>query len=175
MENIFLVGFMCSGKSTLGRLLAESCGMRFIDLDNYIQDKNQMSVSDLFAKFGEATFRKIERDALHDVAKMSGVVIATGGGTPCFFDNMQFMLDSGRCVYLYVNPNLLVDRLVRYSENRPLLKGKSREEINEYLCKTLPAREIYYKKAHKVADIDTFLNKQELMVTINQLKKGVFN
>ena len=100
MERIFLIGFMGSGKTTLGKALAQKLGVDFIDLDLYIETRYHKTVREIFAESGEERFRQIEKSLLHEVADFENVIIAAGGGTPCFFDNIDYMNGHGTCVYL---------------------------------------------------------------------------
>ena len=104
---IYLIGYMCSGKTTLGTLLKEIAGVTFTDLDQYIEAKEGCSINEIFSRKGEEEFRKIERATLKEVTENIGGVIATGGGTPCFFDNMEYMNSSGYAIYLNLHPTLL--------------------------------------------------------------------
>ena len=104
MERVFIVGYMGSGKTTVGRQLARSLSLQFIDLDAFIEGKYRKTISQLFEERGEDDFRKLERQALLEVAEFENVVISTGGGTPCFFDNMALMNRSGTTVYLQAEP-----------------------------------------------------------------------
>ena len=100
MKRVFLVGYMGAGKTTVGKELAKLAGLSFIDLDYYIEGRYHKAVSQIFAERGEEAFREIERNMLHEVAEFEDVLISTGGGAPCFFDNMEFMNASGTTVYL---------------------------------------------------------------------------
>ena len=126
---LFLIGFMASGKTTFGKALSKKKNLRFIDLDEYIEQSEGMSISDIFREYGEEGFRKIERKALLAVADMQSTVIACGGGTPCFFDNMEVMNDAGTTLFLKASIPVLVERLHMENAKRPLVAGKSREEI----------------------------------------------
>lgn len=173
MERVFLIGFMCSGKTTLGRLLAERAGCRFIDLDEYIVKQQGKSVNAIFAECGEEGFRNIERDALHEVAESAeeSVVIATGGGTPCFFDNMEYINANGKSVYLYSSQEELLDRLERYSASRPLLKGKNREELREYVSAALSQRACFYNKASVLFDVGALMNRRDVEDALCRLRR----
>jgi len=152
MDTIFLIGFMGSGKSTIGRHLARALNRQFIDLDNHIEEKFRTTIPLFFKEFGEAGFRDAERSALHDMKEMKNVVVATGGGTPCFFDNMEFMNKHGITVYIKVSPEELANRLHSSKTVRPLIQGKSKEELINYIIGKLAEREPFYNKARIIAD-----------------------
>lgn len=145
---IFLIGFMASGKSTLGAELAELMGYQFIDLDEHIEKKTGRSIKILFEIEGEEKFRTIENDSLREVAAMKGnIVVASGGGTSCFYNSIDFMNKEGITVYIKVEVAELVARLIDSKKDRPLLWGKSREELTEYIIRVLDERRKYYEKA----------------------------
>ena len=144
---IFLVGFMGCGKSTLGKKLAHSLDHKFIDLDQYIEDEEGRTIQQIFDEDGEDYFRKLERVYLHRVIDEENVVISTGGGTPCYFDNMEQMNDYGKTIYVNMHPKALIPRLKNSSQLRPLLKGLEGVELLDYIYKTLREREYYYNSA----------------------------
>ena len=153
---IYLVGYMGSGKSTLGRRLAKLAQMNFIDLDKYIEERHCRSVPQLFAEEGEACFRELEHKALVEVSEFDNVVIATGGGAPCFFDNMELMNCTGITLFLDFSPAILTGRLLRSKTERPLIKGKSPEELRLFISETLERRRPFYAKArHVIASPET--------------------
>src|SRR6056297_2600495 len=145
---IYLIGYMGSGKSTLGRKLAKHAGMQFIDMDHYIEERNCKTVPQIFAEYGEAGFRERERKALEELSDFTNVVIATGGGAPCFFDNIDLMNRTGKTIYLNIDPKILASRLLKSKTERPLIKGKSKEELIDFIDETLKGRNAFYKKAH---------------------------
>ena len=147
MKPIFLIGYMAAGKTTLGRRAAELLQVEFIDLDAYIEARYRKRVADLFAERGEAGFRDIERRMLHEVAEFDNVLVATGGGTPCFFDNMDYMRTRGVTVYLSASVPTLCRRLLRARVKRPLVMGKSAEELGDYIAQMLKQRATYYLQA----------------------------
>lgn len=148
---IFLIGFMGSGKTTLGHPLARRLGYDFIDLDKAIESGEGCSVSEIFASKGEDEFRLMERRYLQDVIVRGGnVVVSTGGGTPCFHANMELMNANGVTVYLKLSPGMLAARLAAAKVCRPLLAGKSLSEMEEYIVDTLAVREEYYQQANVV-------------------------
>mgnify|MGYP000867214899 FL=1 len=175
MKRIFIVGYMGSGKTTIGKQLAKSLSLSFVDLDAYIENKYRKSVPDLFAEKGEADFRKIESRMLEEVAEFENVLISTGGGTPCFFDNMEVMNRAGTTIYLQDVPQDLASHLLASKTVRPLIYGKSREELIPFITEHLSKRECYYKKAQIVYPIDRMMTKDEIHLTVcgieEQLKR----
>ena len=147
MTRILLIGYMGSGKTTLGRALADKLGLTFIDLDNYIEQRFRKSISQIFAEMGEDGFRDIERRMLHEVAEFEDVIISTGGGTPCFFDNIEFMNAQGTTVYLDVPVERLFIRLSIARNKRPLIKEKNDEELLAFITEQLAKRAPHYSKA----------------------------
>ena len=111
MTRIFLIGYMGAGKTTLGKAFAREMSLNFIDLDWFIEERFHKTVQQLFLERGEDGFRELERKMLHEVAEFEDVVVSTGGGTPCFFDNMEYMNDCGDTVFLDVEPAVLFRRL----------------------------------------------------------------
>jgi shikimate kinase len=107
MMRIFLTGYMGAGKTTLGKAFAREMNVPFIDLDWYIEERFHKSIRELFTERGEASFRELERNMLHEVGEFEDVVVSTGGGTPCFFDNMEYMNGCGQTVFLDVHPDIL--------------------------------------------------------------------
>lgn len=145
---MFLVGYMCSGKTTLGRAVCRVSRRRFIDLDVYIENRYRMSVSDIFARYGEDEFRRIERLMLHEVGEFEDVIVACGGGTPCFFDNMDYMNSAGTTVLLDCPRERLHARLCAGRRKRPLIANLSDDEIHTFLDEALARRMPYYSRAH---------------------------
>ena len=149
---IFLIGFMASGKTTVGRLLAERLDWNFVDLDKVIEDEAGKTVADIFAAEGEDGFRKRETEALREVAKRRKTVVATGGGAPCREENVEAMLGAGRVFWLDVTPDEAVRRAGKAS-GRPLLDGA--DDPVEVARKLMDSRRSFYKRAHAgVATVD---------------------
>ncbi len=144
---IYLTGYMGSGKSTLGRKLARHAGLQFVDMDHYIEMRNCKTIPQIFAEEGEAEFRKKERKALQELSEFTDVVVATGGGAPCFFDNMELMNRTGKTIFLNIEPKILADRLLESKTERPLIKGKSKDELIHFIGHTLEERNEFYKLA----------------------------
>lgn len=147
MIRIFLTGYMGSGKTTLGKAFARHLGVPFVDLDWYIEERFHKTIGELFKERGEASFRELERDMLHEVAAFENVVISTGGGTPCFFDNMEYMNACGTTVFLDVHPDILYRRLRVATRQRPILQGKTDEELRVFILDALALRAPHYGKA----------------------------
>ena len=162
---IFLIGYMGCGKSTVGKRLASKLGLHFIDLDRYIESKYGRTIPEQFEDVGEAGFREREHEAVSDVCTLyDNVLVSTGGGAPCFFDNMKKMMDAGVTVYLKMTPMALASRLKGARKSRPLLKDKTQEELVEFIEKTLEGREPYYELARIVVsalsiDVDGLVNR----------------
>ena len=138
---------MACGKTTFGRALARETGRQFIDLDFYIEQRYRRTVSQLFAERGEEAFREIERNMLREAGEFEDVIISCGGGTPCFFDNIDYMLSRGTTVWLQASPERITARLVANSARRPLMAGKSPDEIRSAVDAGLAARHPYYSRA----------------------------
>ena len=147
MIRIFLTGYMGSGKTTLGRALAADLNVQFIDLDHYIEQRYRKTIAQLFAENGEDGFRAIERRMLHEVGEFEDVIISTGGGTPCFFDNIEFMNAQGTTIYLDVPVERLFIRLCIARSKRPLIKDKDDEELRAFIIEQLEKRAPHYNKA----------------------------
>ena len=160
-----------SGKSTIAKKLAILNKAKLFDTDNYIEEKYQLKISEIFDKFGENKFRKFERCAIKDIINNENIIVATGGGLPCFYDNMQFMNNIGKTIYLNVSAKTLQKRLLKDKNTRPLIKGKSSQEILEYLRIYLKEREPFYKQAHFIIDAEKSIEEQ--INIINSLIKNL--
>jgi shikimate kinase len=144
---IYLVGYMGCGKSTIGRKVADIMSFSFIDLDKFIEERNFKSVPAIFAEEGESAFREKEKSALLEVSQFEDVVIGTGGGTPCFFENMNFMNANGVTIYIAPETEVLATRLLNSKTERPLIIGKKRAELIDFINQALIARAPFYEKA----------------------------
>jgi shikimate kinase len=169
MRPIFLIGFMGSGKSTLGRQLANQLSLPFIDMDKFIEKKNGTTVQELFTQLGEEGFRRLEREVLEELAKTQTGIIATGGGAPCFFSNMQHMNEWGTTIYLRISPRELCVRLSVSSTERPLLKGLHDDELLNFITEKIAAREVYYLKAQHIVEDDD-IKTEDLLKVLNNKK-----
>ena len=166
---IFLIGFMGSGKTTIGRRLAERISFDFVDTDHFIEMQQGMTVSELFARYGETEFRKMEQNVLTEIQKLDNVVLSTGGGMPCYGDNMDIMLSCGKVAYLKTSPQALTRRLLRLQNERPLIMGKTKKELQQYIVEKLNEREPFYSRAQIVVQTETF-SMEELLKTLNLMK-----
>ncbi len=145
-----MIGFMGSGKTTLGKKLASHLNWSFIDLDERIEQKAGMKISQIFSSKGETYFRETESEVLKNLKTVTDTVISTGGGAPCFGENMDYMRRSGITVYLKMTPGQLKNRLLRSSKERPLLKNIPIDELEDYIEKKLSEREKCYSRAEIV-------------------------
>lgn len=170
MTRILLIGFMAAGKTTLGKALARDLGLQFIDLDHYIENRYHNTVSQLFADRGEEGFRQIERNMLHEVTEFEDVIIATGGGTPCFYDNMEYMNSKGITVFLQASVNVIYTRLTIARVQRPLVKGKTADELRQYIADMLEMRSPYYTRAHHTFCADYLENTQQVSDSVQRFK-----
>lgn len=168
---VFLMGFMGAGKTTFGNALAKELKVPFYDLDWFIERRYKKSISELFAESGEQAFREIEKDMLHEVGEMDNVVIACGGSTPLFFDNMDYMLKKGQTLYLKVSNNILFKRLKEAKDTRPLIANKSDEELKEFILSEVDRREKGYLRAEFIFSGDRLESETEIDETILGVKK----
>ena len=144
---IFLIGIMGSGKTHWAQLLADQLNIDWIDLDQQIEKVTDMPVRDIFATEGEEYFRLKEKDTLRQFAGIHNIIIATGGGTPCFHNNMEWMNNNGVTIWLNVDSALLAERLKRKKYKRPLISHLKDEEIQEFIERKIKEREPYYAQA----------------------------
>ena len=145
----YLIGFMGSGKTTAGKRLATRLGFSFVDTDKLFETEHHCSISEYFDLYEEEKFREEERKILHSTQSLQNTVIAVGGGTPCFYDNMDWMLSNGICVYLEMPPKALFNRLKNSKLERPLLAGtKDFSLLQQTIQALLSQREPFYQKAN---------------------------
>ena len=171
MRRIILIGYMGAGKTTIGKALARYLGLPFYDLDWYIETRRHKTIPQIFSEVGEDGFRKIEYNMLHEVAEFEDVVISCGGGTPCFFDNIDYMNQQAQVVYLKATPEVLYSHLSMSRHDRPLLKGKSREELLDFITQQLAQREPFYLKARYTIDVSLLDNYEKIYYTTSQIKE----
>lgn len=168
-DRIILIGYMGAGKTTVGRALARALHMPFYDLDWYIEQRMHRSVRQIFDERGEEGFRNVERNMLHEVAEFNRVVLSCGGGTPCFFDNIDYLNRQGATVYLKATPDVLFSHLHMGRNVRPLLLGKTPDEVRHFISEQLAEREDFYTKAHYTVDISLLDNHKKVQDTILRL------
>ncbi|MFK7948865.1 MAG: shikimate kinase [Saprospiraceae bacterium] len=153
---LFLIGFMGSGKSTVGQQLAKVLGADFLDLDEVIELAEGETIATIFANRGESFFRVIESHQLKSIKEgKHPKVVAVGGGTPCFFDNMDWMNDNGITIFLNPTIDILFDRLKPETEHRPIIAGQTDETLRKFIIKKLNSRLHHYEKAKIVIDVDS--------------------
>ncbi|UWX66907.1 shikimate kinase [Empedobacter stercoris] len=169
---ISLIGYMGSGKSTTGKDLAKALGFEFIDLDDFIEQKYQTKISDIFKKEGELGFRKKEREALKEILTTTNIVLSLGGGTPVYYNNMEEIVKNSISIFMRVQLPQLVKRLENRKETRPLIAHLSNEEMTEFIAKHLFERNQYYEKAKYTISITTQSTLEILDEIMSQLKKG---
>lgn len=146
-DRIYIVGYMCSGKSSISRKLAKRLGYQAFDTDDMFEEKYHISVQDFFDKYGEGYFRKFESEILKKTGEFHNVVISTGGGTPCFLDNMEWMNTNGTTVFVKISPATAFHRLLTARRKRPLVTGKSEEELCRYVENHYNSRLMFYEQA----------------------------
>lgn len=171
MTRIFLIGYMGAGKTTLGKAFAREMNLSFVDQDWYIEERFHKTVQEIFAERGEQGFRELERQMLHEIAEFEDVVISTGGGAPCFYDNMDFMNQKGETVFLNVTPEVLFSRLKMASQNRPILRGKTNEELKAFIAKALEKRAPFYSMAKYIFNADELEDIYQIKSSVNMLKE----
>ena len=162
MIRIIIIGYMGAGKTTVGRALSRELGIPFYDLDWYIESRMRKTVKQLFDERGEEGFRRIERNMLHEVAEFENVIISCGGGTPCFFDNMDYMNGQGETVYLQASPDVLYNHLKM---------GKTREELLVFIKEQLKQREPYYSQARHILNVDLMDNYDKIKISVQNVRQ----
>lgn len=171
MQRIILIGYMGAGKTTVGKQLADNLGLMFYDLDWYITSRMHRTVAQIFEESGEEGFRKMEHNMLHEVAEFENVVLSCGGGTPCFFDNMDYLNQQGETVYLKATPEVLYAHLKMGKTVRPLLLNKTPEEVKAFVKEQLAQREPYYLKAKHVLDVNLLDSYDKIQTSVKNIKE----
>lgn len=166
---IFLIGYMGSGKSTVGKKLASKLKYNFIDVDATIEDLTSKTVAEIFKDEGEGAFRQLEHSILLSLSARTNTVIATGGGAPCFYDNIDLMNTHGITVYLKMHPKSLAERIIASKTERPLIQYVSNTDLPVFIAQHLKEREGFYNKAHLKIQGES-LKIDELYQLIMQVK-----
>lgn len=164
---------MGAGKTTVGHQLSKKTGMMFYDLDWYIESRYRTTVANIFAEKGEEGFRKIEQALLHEVAEFEDVIISCGGGTPCFFDNMDYLNQQGETIYLKCTPEVLFAHLQMGKTERPLLKDKTPEETKAFIAEQLQQREKFYNKAKHIIDVTLMDSYEKIQLSVEKILEAV--
>lgn len=173
MKCIILIGYMCAGKTTIGKALAKRLGRTFYDLDWYVEERFHKKIPQIFAEEGEARFRNLECRMLHEVAEFEDIVLACGGGTPCFYDNMDYMNAVAETVYLKASTETLCRHVAMSRGERPLLKGKTDEELRSFIDTQLAQRAPYYEKAQHIIDINVLDSFDKVKDIVNLITKTI--
>ncbi|MCC8424648.1 shikimate kinase [Mucilaginibacter sp. UR6-11] len=157
---IFFIGFMGCGKTTWSRKLANYLGYECLDLDHILEAKAGMSIADYFTQYGQDAFRQLESSILKETDYPENAVVSTGGGLPCFFDNMEWMNTNGQTLYIKLSPKTLAERLDKGKSTRPLIQGLHGDELVAFIAEKLAEREGFYQQAtHIVNGIDITVEK----------------
>ena len=170
MKRIIIIGYMGSGKTTVGHALSQELGLPFYDLDWYIETRMHRTVKQIFDEKGEEGFRKIEHNLLHEVAEFEDVIISCGGGTPCFFDNIDYINRQGETVYLKCTTDVLYKHLKMGKTVRPLLLNKTPDEVKTFIEALLKQREPFYAKAKHIVDVSLMDNKEKIKTTVDAIR-----
>lgn len=150
----FLIGFMGCGKNYWGKKWAHTSGYDFFDIDKIVEQQQGKTISEIFAKEGEDHFRNLETTELRNFSNKDNVIIATGGGTPCFNDNITWMNENGTVIYLQSSPANILKRLVSEKEKRPLIKNLKDDELLFYITEKIKEREFFYNQAKIILNVD---------------------
>ena len=171
MIRIIIIGYMGAGKTTVGKALSKELGIPFYDLDWYIENRMRKTIKQIFDERGEEGFRKIEHNMLHEVAEFENIILSCGGGTPCFYDNMDYLNQQGETVYLKATPEVLYGHLKIGKSVRPLLLTKTPEEVQEFIKEQLEYREPFYAKAKKTLDVNLLDNFEKIQISVQKLRE----
>ena len=157
---IFFIGFMGSGKTHWGKQISEKLQIPFFDLDEQIISHEEKSITEIFSENGEEYFRLLEKDLLHIISEShENFVMACGGGTPCYYNNIDFMNKSGTSIWINTPIDTLFQRLIKEKETRPLIKNLSSEQLKRFIIKKFSDRKIYYEQADIIVDEEPVLEK----------------
>lgn len=170
MKCIILLGYMCVGKTTVGRELAKQLGRTFYDLDWYIEERFHKKIPQFFAEEGEVYFRDLERRMLREVAEFEDIVLSLGGGTPCHFDNMAYVNTVADTFYLRAQPQTILRHLQMSRGKRPLLEGKTPEELSTFVATQIAERTPFYEQAQHIIDIDVLSDHEKVQQIVERIQ-----
>ncbi len=170
-NNVVLIGYMGAGKTTLGKALAHDIGRRFYDLDWFIEERTGKTIPQIFTEHGEQGFRNIEKEMLHEVLKQKDIVLSVGGGTPCFFDNIGFMNKESDTIYLQASIPTLMSHIRMGGSKRPLVDGKTDDELKAYISDSLKEREKFYLQANHKINIETITSENQIQHYVDAIKR----
>jgi shikimate kinase len=170
-KRIFLTGYMGAGKTMIGKALGNRMNLSYIDTDHFIENRFKKKVSEIFASEGENRFREIEHNVISELSDFENVVISTGGGLPCFNNNMELMNEKGITVYLEASVDGLAARLDASKAVRPVLQGRSGEKLRKFISENLEKRRPYYEQAKIRFDTEKMDNEQDIDTLVETLKK----
>lgn len=173
MRSIILIGYMGAGKTTVGRTLAMRMGRTFYDLDWYIETRYRKPIHQIFSERGEAGFREMEREMLHEAAAFEDIVLSCGGGTPCYFDNIGYMNSVGETIYLKCTPETLSQHLRMGKSIRPLIQGKTPEELEIYIRESLEARSPFYEKAKHIVEVPYLGDRKRVEQLVEKIAEQI--
>lgn len=163
---VFLLGFMGTGKTYWGRLWATQQNLRFFDLDSQIEKHAGLTIPQIFEQFGETHFRQQERERLRSFESEDDLILSTGGGTPCFYDNMKWMNENGLTIYLDTPLPVLKNRLIKEKMHRPLIQKLDEQGIEDFIQNSIKKREVYYRQAHIILSTESISD-----ITFEEIKR----
>lgn len=169
MRRIILLGYMGVGKTTIGRQLSKELNLPFYDLDLYIESRMHKTIKELFGTVGEEQFRRIEHNMLREVGEFEDIILSLGGGTPCFFDNMEYANRQGETIYLKANVDTICQHLRMSGNTRPLLQGKNDEELRSFIQSQLQEREPFYAQAKHIFEVPILNNTKLIKQSAQQI------
>jgi shikimate kinase len=149
---LFIIGYKSSGKTTIGKQLAKRLNLEFVDLDEMIEQREGISIPELYSQHREDMFRKMEWAALSEIVKKDNIIVSTGGGAPCYFDNMTLMEKYGEVLYIQLDNDTLVSRLKSATKDRPIVMNKTGEELREYVKNLRDRCEHHYLRAKYIVN-----------------------
>ncbi|MGA3012825.1 MAG: shikimate kinase [Bacteroidales bacterium] len=166
---IYLLGYMASGKSKLGKEISDLTGFSFWDLDEVFEERYRIGIVDFFEKYGEEAFRQIERQLLAETEKLENTIIATGGGTPCSEENIEFIKSQGISIYIRMNTKELFSRLKNVKKKRPMIKDVPMSSLENFIAEQLRERDPFYQQANYIID-GPFPDQDKLVGLISEIK-----